>query len=74
MSDTVEVVPMFERLGGAVVIDRLVEAFYRRMETQKNKKEAAEAARKREEMADWLTVYHGLQDELDQPDNAGPNP
>lgn len=33
MSDTVEVVPMFERLGGAVVIDRLVEAFYRRMET-----------------------------------------
>ena len=33
MSDTVEVVPMFERLGGAVVIDRLVEAFYRRMDT-----------------------------------------
>ena len=33
MSDTVEAVPMFERLGGAVVIDRLVEAFYRRMDT-----------------------------------------
>ncbi|MFG1379112.1 group II truncated hemoglobin [Xanthobacter autotrophicus] len=33
MSDTVEAVPMFERLGGAVVIDRLVEAFYHRMDT-----------------------------------------
>jgi hemoglobin len=25
--------PMFERIGGTVAIDRLVEAFYRRMET-----------------------------------------
>lgn len=29
----VEEVPMFERLGGVVVIDRLVEAFYARMDT-----------------------------------------
>lgn len=32
MSEVVETVPMFERLGGAVVIDRLVEAFYARMD------------------------------------------
>jgi hypothetical protein len=39
---------------------------YRRMEAQKNRKAAAEEARKREELADLLTVYHGLQDELEQ--------
>lgn len=33
MSEVVETVTMFERLGGAVVIDRLVEAFYARMDT-----------------------------------------
>ncbi|WP_454631797.1 group II truncated hemoglobin [Bradyrhizobium cenepequi] len=32
MSDTEVVVSMFERIGGAVTIDRLVESFYRRME------------------------------------------
>lgn len=32
MSEVVETVSMFERLGGAVVIDRLVEAFYARMD------------------------------------------
>jgi len=39
---------------------------YRRMEVQKTRKAAAEEARKREELADLLTVYHGLQDELEQ--------
>lgn len=34
MSDTSAVVSMFERLGGPVTIDRLVESFYRRMETE----------------------------------------
>lgn len=33
MSEVAETVTMFERLGGAVVIDRLVEAFYARMDT-----------------------------------------
>lgn len=33
MSDTEVVVSMFERIGGAVTIDRLVESFYRRMDT-----------------------------------------
>jgi CRP-like cAMP-binding protein len=46
---------------------------YRRIEMQNNKKAAAEAARKRDEMADWLTVYHGLQDELDK-QQGGPPP
>ena len=32
MSDVVAEVSMFERIGGAVVIDRLVEAFYARMD------------------------------------------
>ncbi len=32
MSDTVVVVSMFERIGGMVTIDRLVESFYRRMD------------------------------------------
>lgn len=32
MSDTVVTVSMFERIGGPVVIDRLVESFYRRMD------------------------------------------
>jgi len=33
MSETEAVVAPYERIGGAVVIDRLVEAFYRRMAT-----------------------------------------
>jgi hemoglobin len=33
MSDVAVEVSMFERIGGAVVIDRLVEAFYLRMDT-----------------------------------------
>jgi hemoglobin len=33
MSDVDVKVSMFERIGGAIVIDRLVESFYRRMET-----------------------------------------
>ena len=33
MSDVAVEVSMFERIGGAVVIDRLVEAFYQRMDT-----------------------------------------
>lgn len=32
MSDTEAGLSMFERIGGAVVVDRLVEAFYRRMD------------------------------------------
>lgn len=32
MSDVVEQVTMFERIGGAVIIDRLVETFYARMD------------------------------------------
>jgi len=45
---------------------------YRRKELQQNKKDAAEAAHKREEMAEWLTVYHGLQDEFDAQAGQGP--
>ena len=33
MSDTVVTVSMFERIGGVVAVDRLVESFYRRMDT-----------------------------------------
>jgi hemoglobin len=33
MTDADVKISMFERLGGAVIIDRLVEAFYRRMDT-----------------------------------------
>lgn len=33
MSDTAEAQPMFDRIGGAVAIDRLVEDFYARMDT-----------------------------------------
>lgn len=33
MSDAAVEISMFERIGGAIVIDRLVEAFYRRMDT-----------------------------------------
>lgn len=33
MSDAVVTVSMFERIGGVVAIDRLVESFYRRMDT-----------------------------------------
>jgi hemoglobin len=33
MSDVDVKISMFERIGGAIVIDRLVESFYRRMET-----------------------------------------
>jgi hypothetical protein len=36
---------------------------YRRIEAQNNKKRAAEDARKRDEMADWLTVYHQVDEE-----------
>ena len=32
MSDTGTITPPYERIGGAVVIDRLVESFYRRMD------------------------------------------
>jgi hemoglobin len=32
MSDTAVVISMFERIGGTVTIDRLVESFYRRMD------------------------------------------
>ena len=32
MSDTTVVAPMFERIGGTVTIDRLVESFYLRMD------------------------------------------
>src|SRR5262245_58360153 len=32
MSDTAAVASMFERIGGPVTIDRLVESFYRRMD------------------------------------------
>lgn len=32
MSDAALTTPMFERIGGAVIIDRLVEAFYAKME------------------------------------------
>ena len=32
MSDVTAEISMFDRIGGAVVIDRLVEAFYRRMD------------------------------------------
>jgi hypothetical protein len=38
---------------------------YRRIEAQKNKKAAVEDRRKREELADLLSVYHGLQTELE---------
>ena len=33
MSDVVVEISMFERIGGALTIDRLVESFYRRMDT-----------------------------------------
>ena len=33
MSDVAAETSMFERIGGAVIIDRLVEAFYQRMDT-----------------------------------------
>jgi len=33
MSEVVAEISMFERVGGAVTIDRLVEAFYKRMDT-----------------------------------------
>jgi hemoglobin len=33
MADVDVKISMFERIGGAVIIDRLVEAFYRRMDT-----------------------------------------
>ena len=32
MSEVEAEISMFERIGGAVVVDRLVEAFYRRMD------------------------------------------
>lgn len=47
---------------------------YRRIEMQNNKKAAGDAARKRDEMEDWLTVYHKLQAELDQEAGAAPKP
>jgi hemoglobin len=34
MSEVVTEISMFDRVGGAVTIDRLVEAFYKRMDTQ----------------------------------------
>lgn len=34
MSETVAEVTIFERIGGAETVDRLVEAFYRRMDTE----------------------------------------
>jgi hemoglobin len=33
MPETEAVVPPYDRIGGAVIVDRLVEAFYRRMDT-----------------------------------------
>jgi hemoglobin len=33
MSDTATTISMFDRIGGPVAVDRLVEAFYRRMDT-----------------------------------------
>jgi len=33
MSETAVILSMFERIGGAVTVDRLVEGFYLRMET-----------------------------------------
>ncbi|MBC9876503.1 group II truncated hemoglobin [Bradyrhizobium sp. INPA01-394B] len=49
MSDTMVTVSMFERIGGPVTIDRLVESFYRRMD------ERPEAAGIRAMHADDLT-------------------
>ena len=49
MSDTMVTVSMFERIGGPVTIDRLVEGFYRRMD------ELPEAAGIRAMHADDLT-------------------
>jgi len=37
---------------------------YRRQEMQKAKKEAADTARKNEEMADWLLAYEQVDKEL----------
>jgi hypothetical protein len=36
---------------------------YRRIEAQASKKKAAEEARQRDEMADWLTVYHQVEEQ-----------
>ncbi len=36
---------------------------YRRIEAQNSRKKATEAARQRDEMADWLTVYHQVEEE-----------
>src|SRR3974390_956287 len=33
MSETLSILTPFERIGGAVIVDRLVESFYRRMDT-----------------------------------------
>jgi hypothetical protein len=38
---------------------------YRRMEANKNKREAAEAAKRRDEIADWITQYHKVAEELE---------
>jgi hypothetical protein len=47
---------------------------YRRMEANNAKKAAGEAAKRRDEIADWLTQYHHVAEELEQEEERGMPP
>ena len=46
---------------------------YRRLEASNAKKAAGEAAKRRDELADWLTVYREVSDELEHEEDADKN-
>lgn len=64
MSDTEVTISMFERVGGAVTIDRLVESFYRQMDTHPEAKvirdmHPADLASTKQVLKRYLTEWTG---------------
>ena len=44
---------------------------YRRLEANKAKRDAAEAAKRRDEIADWITQYHKVAEDLEREEEKG---
>jgi hemoglobin len=64
MSDTAAVMSIFERIGGAATIDRLVDSFYRRMDTAPEARairamHAADLTSIRQVLKNYLTEWTG---------------
>jgi hemoglobin len=64
MNDTADAAPIYERIGGAATIDRLVDSFYRRMDTLPEARtiramHAADLAPMRQVLKNYLAEWTG---------------